>query len=92
MKGHYRDDPAYSATTFAPMIGKIFIAASVTAAAIGVAAPASADPGNPFSQLCMDSPRTTAARVTTPGSATSRVQAGIQQGCRDMQAALAPRL
>jgi hypothetical protein len=54
-----------------------------------VAAPASADPGNPFSQLCMDSPCT---RVTTPGSATSRVQAGIQQGCRDMQAALAPRL
>jgi len=72
------------------MIGKIFIGAAFTAAAISAAAPTSADTGNPFSHLCMDSPCPAAARTTTPGSTTSQVKTGIQQGCDDMRSALAP--
>ena len=71
------------------MITKIFLGTAIAAAAIGTAAPASADATNPFSHLCM------VGQCSAPALATvrhapdaSQEQAGIQQG---LQFALSPR-
>jgi hypothetical protein len=72
------------------MIAKLFLGGAITAAAINTATPAAADPGNPFNYLCMDSHRSTSAPATFSHSGISQVQAGIQDGLRDMQSALSP--
>ena len=71
------------------MITKIFLGTAIAAAAIGTAAPASADATNPFSHLCM------VGQCSAPAPATVRhapdvaqEQAGIQQG---LHFALSPR-
>jgi hypothetical protein len=70
------------------MIAKLFVGGAIAAAAISTAAPTPADPGTPFSHLCMDSQCSTPAPASVSHSDTSRVQAGIQQGLHDMQSAL----
>jgi hypothetical protein len=72
------------------MIAKLFLGAAVAAAAISTAAPTSADPGNPFSNLCMGSQCSTAAPATVPHSDISQMKAGIHQGLYDMHSALSP--
>jgi hypothetical protein len=70
------------------MIAKLVLSTAIAAAAIGTAAPAAADPGNPFSHLCMVGQCSTPAPATVRHDDVSQVQAGIQQG---MQSALSPR-
>ena len=70
------------------MVTQLFLGTAIVAAAIGTAAAASADPGNPFSELCMASHCSTPAPHTVRHIDVSQVQAGIQQG---MQFALSPR-
>jgi hypothetical protein len=72
------------------MIAKFFLGSAIAAAAIGTAAPASADPGNPFSHLCVFDQCSTPAPATVRHGDTSQEMAGIQQGWRDMQSALSP--
>jgi hypothetical protein len=72
------------------MIAKLFLGAAISAAAISTAPVTSADPGNPFSDLCMDSQCSTAAPATVPHGDVSQVKAGIRQGWHDMQSALSP--
>jgi hypothetical protein len=71
------------------MITKIFLGTAIAAAAMGTAAPASADATNPFSHLCVVGQCSAPAPATvrhTPDVAQER--AGIQQG---LQFALSPR-
>jgi hypothetical protein len=70
------------------MITKILLGTAIDAAAIGTAAPASADATDPFSHLCVASQCSTPAPATVPHADPSQVQAGIQQG---LQFALPPR-
>jgi hypothetical protein len=72
------------------MIAKLFLGAAIAAASISTAAPTWADPGNPFSNLCMDSQCSTGAPATVPHSGISQVKAGVHQGWHDMQSALSP--
>ena len=72
------------------MIAKLFLGGAIAAAAISTAVPTSADPGNPFNHLYMDSQCSTPAPATVCHSGISQVQAGIQDGSRDMQSALSP--
>jgi hypothetical protein len=70
------------------MITKLLLGTAIAAAAIATAAPASADPGNPFSQLCMVGQCSTPAPANVRHYDVSQVQAGIQQG---MHSVLSPR-
>jgi len=70
------------------MVTKIFLGTAIAVAAIGTAAPASADATNPFSHLCMVGQCSTPAPATVRHADVSQMQAGIQQG---MQFALSPR-
>lgn len=72
------------------MIAKLFLGGAIVAAAISTAVPASADPGNPFAHLRMDSHRSASAPATASRSGILQVQAGIQDGLHDMQPALSP--
>ena len=72
------------------MIAKPFLGAASAAAAIGTAALASADPHNPFSDLCMGSQCSTPAPAGVRHVDISQVKAGIQQGWQDMRSALSP--
>jgi hypothetical protein len=72
------------------VIAKLLLGGAIAAAAIGTAAPASADPGNPFSHLWMNSGCSTAAPATGCHRGISQVQAGIQDGLLDMQSTLPP--
>jgi hypothetical protein len=65
------------------MIAKFFLGAATAAAAISTAAPTSAGPENPFSQLCADSQCSTAAPAAVPQSDMSRVKVEIQRGLHD---------
>jgi len=69
------------------MLPKPILGTAIAAAVIGTAAPASADPGNPFSQLCMVSQCSTSATATVRHGDLAQVQAGIRQG---MQFGLSP--
>jgi hypothetical protein len=60
------------------MIAKLFLGAAITAAAISTAAPALADPDNPFGGLCVQDQCSSATQFAAPGSDTS--QAEIQRG------------
>jgi hypothetical protein len=71
------------------MITKLVLGGAIAAAVISTAASAPADPGSPFSHLCMDgqcSGRRAPAAVSRDD--TSQVQAGIRQGWHDVQSAL----
>lgn len=70
------------------MIMKLFLGTAIAAAAIGTAAPASAESGNSFSHLCMVSQCSTPAPSTVRHGDVSQMQAGIQDG---MQFGLSPR-
>jgi hypothetical protein len=72
------------------MIAKLFLGGVIAAAAISIAAPTSADPGNPFSHLCMDSQCSRPDPAPGSHGDTSQVQAGIRQGLHDMQSAISP--
>jgi hypothetical protein len=72
------------------MIAKLFLGGAIAAAAISTAAPAWADPSNPFNHLWMDRQCSTPAPATVCHSGISQVQAGIQDGSHDMQSALSP--
>jgi hypothetical protein len=72
------------------MIAKLFLGSAIAAAAIGTAAPASADADNPFSHLCMVGQCSAPASAAVPHVNTSQMKAGMQQGLRDMQSALPP--
>jgi hypothetical protein len=72
------------------MITKLFLAGAIAAGALSTAVPTSADPGNPFNHLYMNSQCSTPAPATVCHSAISQVQAGIQDGSHDMQSALSP--
>jgi hypothetical protein len=71
------------------MITKLFLVTAIAATAIGMAAHASADPGNPFSKLCMVSQCSTPAPSAVRHVDVSQMQAGIQDG---MQFGVSPRL
>jgi hypothetical protein len=62
------------------MIAKLFLGAAITAAAISAAAPAWADPDNPFSDLWVQGQCSTATPAAVPDSGTS--EADIQRGLR----------
>jgi hypothetical protein len=62
------------------MITKLVLGTAIAAAAIGTAAPAAADPGNPFSHLCMVGQCSTPAPAAVRHDDVSQVQAGIRQG------------
>ncbi len=62
------------------MIKNLFLGSALAAAAIGMAAPASADAGNPFSHLCMVGQCSTPAPATARHDDAAQVQAGIRQG------------
>ena len=64
------------------MIPKLFVGTTVAAAAIAMAAPASADAGNPFSQLCVVGQCSTPAPATVRHPDASQVQTGIADGLR----------
>jgi hypothetical protein len=72
------------------MIAKLFLGTAIAAAALGSAAPASADAGSPFSNLCMVDQCSTPAPVTVRHDDVSQITAGIQQGWHAMQSALSP--
>jgi hypothetical protein len=61
---------------------------AIAAAAIGTAAPASGDAGNPFSHLSVVDQCSAPAPATIRRDDLSHVQAAIQEG---MQSALSPR-
>ena len=67
------------------MITKIFLGTAIAAAAIGAAAPASADAGNPFTHLCLVNQCAEPTPAAVHHGDGAQVQAGIRQG---MQAAL----
>jgi hypothetical protein len=67
-------------------VTKLFLGVAI-AAVLGMAAPASAEPDNPFSHLCMVGQCLTPAPATARHYDLSQVQAGIQQG---LQFALSP--
>jgi hypothetical protein len=71
-------------------ITKLFLSVAIAAAAIGTAALASAEPGNPFSHLCMGSQCSTPAPAGVRHVDISQVEAGIQQGLHDVQSAPSP--
>jgi hypothetical protein len=70
------------------MIAKLFLGGAIAAAAISTAAQTSADPGNPFSHLCMVNQCSRSVPAPVSHRDTSQVQAGIKQGLHDMQSAL----
>jgi hypothetical protein len=70
------------------MFSKIAIGTAIAAAAIGAAAPASADAGNPFSHLCLTSQCSDPAPVAVHHGDGPQVQSSLKQG---MQAALSAR-
>jgi hypothetical protein len=70
------------------MIRKLLLGTAIAATAIGTAAPASANPDNPFSHLGAVSQCSSPAPGAVRHDDVSQVQAGIQQG---MQSALSPR-
>jgi hypothetical protein len=74
--------PAHRLTA---MIAKLVLGAAIAATAISTAAPAAADPDNPFSHLCMDGQCSTRAPATVRHADPSQVWAGIQQGLHAMQ-------
>lgn len=82
----------YERASGRPMIAKLLLGGAIAAAAISAAAPASANPDNPFSHLWMDGQCSTSAPPTTCHRGISYVQAGIQDGSNDMQSALSPDL
>jgi hypothetical protein len=69
------------------MITKLLLGTAIAAVAIGTAAPASAETGNPFSQLCLAGQCPTSAPAPATVRHFAQVQAGIQQG---MKSALSP--
>jgi hypothetical protein len=70
------------------VIAKLLLGGVIAAAAISTAAPASANPDNPFSHLWMDRGCSTAAPATGCHRGISQVQAGIHDGSNDMESAL----
>jgi hypothetical protein len=64
------------------MIPKLFVGTTIAAAAIAVAAPASADVGSPFSQLCVVGQCSTQAPATVRHADAAQEQTGIQDGLR----------
>jgi hypothetical protein len=63
------------------MMTKIVLGTAIAAAAaLGLAAPASAESDNPFSHLCIESQCSTPAPATVRHADPAQVQAGIQQG------------
>jgi hypothetical protein len=73
-----------------PVIAKLFLGVAITVAAISAAAPTSANPGNPFNHLWMDSRCCTSAPAAVCHNSISGVQAGIHDGLNDMQSVPAP--
>jgi len=67
------------------VIAQLFLSGAIAAVAMSAGAPTSADPGNPFNHLWMDSRCSTPAPATVCHSGISQVQAGIQDGSHDMQ-------
>jgi hypothetical protein len=72
------------------VIAKLFLGVALATVAISAAAPTSADPGNPFNHLWMDSRCCTSAPAAVCHNGISRLQAGIHDGLIDMQSVPAP--
>ena len=65
---------------------KFFLGIAIAAAALGTAAPASAESDNPFSHLCMVGQCSTPAPTTVRHNDRSQLQAGIRQGLKSAPA------
>jgi hypothetical protein len=70
------------------VIAKLLLGGAIAAAAISTAAPASANPDNPFSHLWTDNGCSTPAPATACHRGIAHIQAGIEDGANDMQNAL----
>ncbi|CNK15946.1 Uncharacterised protein [Mycobacterium tuberculosis] len=66
------------------MTTTLLVGSAIAAAALGLAAPASAQTDNPFSHLCMVSQCPAPAPTTVRHWDPSQVQAGIQRGLQSI--------